>query len=127
MNYEKIDKTIHTFLEEFNEMCRTERRDFLIRERLVNYESGSSIKKYNVTYRVKRKQNTWTIEAVSNGFWIFRRKFLLLKITPKKNNLNFTGLYTTSIRDFEESLLSQKLKDYLNTCKKLPHNAFVRS
>ena len=127
MNNEKIDQTVNAFLKEFNEMCRTERKDFLIRERMVNYESGSSIRKYNVTHRVRRKKNIWIIEAVSSGFWIFRRKFLLLKITLKKNKLNFSGLYTYSILDFEESLLEDKLKEYLNTCKKTPHDVFVKS
>lgn len=127
MNHEKIDKTVNAFLEEFNEMCRTERRDFLIRERLVNYESGSSIKRYNVTHRVRRKKNSWIIEAVSSGFWIFRRKFMLFRITVKKDKLNFSGLYTSSILDFEESLLENKLKEYLTICKKMPHDVFVKS
>jgi hypothetical protein len=127
MDTEKIDQTVNTFLEEFNEMCKTERRDFLIRERVVNYESGSSIKKYNVTHRVRIKKNVWIIEAVSSGFWVFKRKFLLLRITIKKDKLNFAGLYTFSILDFEESLLEEKLKEYLNICKKTPHDAFVKS
>lgn len=126
MNHENIDKTVNAFLEEFNEMCSTERRDFLIRERLVNYESGSSVKRYNVTHRVRRKKNIWIIEAVSSGFWIFRQKFLLLKITLKKDKLNFSGLYTSSIQDFEESLLEDKLKEYLNICKKMPHDVFIK-
>jgi hypothetical protein len=127
MNHQEIDKTIHAFLKEFNEMCSTERKDFLIRERLVNYESGSYIKKYNVTHKVRRKNNSWTVEAMTSGFWIFRRKFLLFKITLKKDKLNFSGLYTSSFPDFEESLLKNNLKKYLNICKKTPRDVFVKS
>lgn len=127
MNKENIDNAVNAFLEEFNEMCRTERRGFLIRERLVNFESGSYVKKYNVTHRVRRKKNTWIIEAVTNGFWIFRRKFLLFKITIKKDKINFSGLYTSTIPDFKEPLLEVKLKKYLNICKKTPRNVFVKS
>jgi hypothetical protein len=127
MNNEKINEIINAFLEEFNEMCKTERKSFLIRERVINYESGSSIKKYNVTHRVRRKNNAWIIEAISSGFWVFRRKFLLLRITIKKDKLNFSGLYTSSILDFEESLLESKLKEYLNICKNTPHDVFIKS
>lgn len=126
MNNQKIDEIVNTFLKNFNEMCTTERRDFLIRERIVNYESGSYTKKYNVTYRGRNKKNKWIIEAV-NGFWIFKKKFLLLEITLKGEKINFSGLYTHSIKDFEKSLLEDKLKIYLNTCKKIRHDAFVKS
>lgn len=126
MNNENINQIINAFLKDFNEMCKTERRDFLIRERVVNYESGSYTKKYNVIYRVRRKKNSWIIEAV-NGFWFFKKKFLLLQITLKGEKLNFSGLYTHSTRDFEKSLLDDKLKKYLNTCKRIRHDAFVKS
>lgn len=126
MNSEKNNQIVNAFLKDFNEMCKTERKDFLIRERVVNYESGSRIKKYNVTYRVRNKKDKWIIEAV-NGFWIFKKKFLLLEITLRGEKINFSGLYTHSIRDFEKSLLEEKLKKYLSICKKTRHDAFVKS
>ncbi|ALU75111.1 hypothetical protein J2Q11_11525 [Tenacibaculum finnmarkense genomovar finnmarkense] len=129
MSNENIDKIINAFLKDFNEMCKTKKRDFLIREKIVNYESGTYSKKqvkYNVTYKVSRKKNIWVIEAI-NGFWFFKKKFLLLQITTKGEKLNFSGLYTHSFKDFEKSLLEDKLKIYLNTCKKIRHDAFVKS
>ncbi|WP_062057933.1 hypothetical protein [Aquimarina longa] len=127
MKNENINRIIETFLSDFNEMCKTNRKDFLLRERMVTYESGSFIKKYNVTYRLKQKNNSWLIEAVSSGFWIFKKRFLLLRITKTNNKINFSGLYTSSIPDFEESLIEEKLKKYIEICKSLPQNAFVNS
>ena len=127
MDNNKFNEIVNSFLKEFNEMCSSTRKDFLLRERVVNYESGSSVKRYNITHRVKRKNNTWTIEAVSSGFWIFKKRFLLLRITRNRRNVNFSGLFTPSISNFKDSEIEEKLKEYLKTCKALPQNIFVKS
>lgn len=128
MDNEKFDQYINTFLDKFNEMCKSERRDFLIRERVVTYESGSRIRTYHVTHQLKRKNdNTWVIEGITKGWWIFKSKFLLLRVTRKKNKVNLSGPYTSKIKDFNSSELEVKLNEYLETCKKIPREAFVRS
>lgn len=127
MYEQQLDKIIETFIGNFNKMCKSHRRDFLIRERIVTYESETSIKRYNVTYVVKKSRDKWSILAISHGFWIFKRKFPLFKISRFNGQINFSGLYTSSILDFKESLLKEKLEEYLDCCKKLPQNAFVCS
>ena len=61
MQEEHLDRIINTFVRNFNTMCKDHRRDFLIRERTVTYESGESIKKYNVTYVVKKTSRKWIL------------------------------------------------------------------
>lgn len=127
MDNSRLDKTIDEFLSRFNQMCATERRDFLVRERKVNYEHGSRIKTYHVTHQVRKRGNEWLIEAVSSGFWIFKRRFPLLRITKRHNLINFAGIFTSSIRDFKEEQLEEKLNEYLEICKNQPHDVFIKS
>jgi len=127
MDNDKIDKIIIDFLEEFNQMCSTTRRDFLIRERIVNYEYSSSIKRYDITHQIKRKNDEWLIEGVSVIFWIFKKRFPLLRIKRKNNLINFTGLFTHSFPDFEVALIEDKLKEYIEICKEQPEDVFVKS
>ncbi len=127
MDNSSLDKIIHEFLPKFNKMCATERRDFLVRERTVNYEHGSRIKKYQVTHQIRKRKNEWLIEGVSNGFWIFKRRFPLLRITRRRNLINFAGVFTSSIHDFKEEQLEEKLNEYLEICKSQPHDVFIKS
>lgn len=124
---EQLDQIIETFVHNFNTMCKEHRRDFLIRERTVTYESGDTIKTYNVTYIVKKTSDKWKILAVNNGFWVFKKKFPLFEISRAKGKMGFNGLFTQSIPDFETSMLAENLEKYLEHCKKLPQDAFVRS
>ena len=121
-----IEKLISSFLKDFNKMCDTERKDFLIREKLVTFESGTSIKKYNVTYELKSKSDNWSIDAVTKGWWIFKTRFPLLKITRKDQKITFSGLYTESIKPFDSANLKENLDKYISICKALPQDAFVR-
>ena len=57
MNNSRMDVIVEKFLLKLNMMCEKDRRDFLIRERTVNYEYGSSIKTYKVTHRIKKSKN----------------------------------------------------------------------
>ena len=72
-----IERVISQFVDAFNLMCKTGRRDFLVRERMVNYESESRIKRYPVEYKMKGKGDEWDIFAESEGFWIFKKNFPL--------------------------------------------------
>ncbi|KAA1248030.1 hypothetical protein [Aquimarina sp. RZ0] len=127
MENEKIDKIINDFLKEFNQMCTTTRRDFLIRERIVTYEHGSSVKRYDITHQVRRRNNEWLIEGVSSIFWIFKKRFPLLKISRKNDRISFKGLFTAAFSDFDVSLIESKLKEYMEICKKQPKDVFVKS
>ncbi|MBL56693.1 MAG: hypothetical protein CMP61_05855 [Flavobacteriales bacterium] len=127
MKDHQIDSIINNFLNDFNKMCQSERKDFLEREQTVNYEYGSEIKKYKVVYQVRKSKNIWLIEAVNNGFWIFKKRFPLFKITRKKDKINLTGLFTHSIKDFELKDLENKLKLYLSICKNQPNDIFTKS
>ena len=127
MNEEQFDRIINTFVTDFNRMCSSERKDFLIREKKVQYEDGPRIKRYNVTYEVKKSGKTWKIQAVSSGFWIFKKRFPLLTIQWKKGEFHLKGLYIKDMKRFEDSLLGSKLSKYLEKCRSLPQNAFIRS
>jgi hypothetical protein len=127
MSNEKLDIQIDKFMVRFNIMCRKERRHFLIRQRTVEYEYSSEIKKFEVTYRVKKKRDEWLIEAVSDGFWIFRRRYPLLRITRNDNRIRFAGMFTSTIPDFDINLLEEKLDEYLVICKNQPKNVFTES
>ncbi len=126
INNSKMDKITQEFLLKLNEMCKNDRRDFLIRERRVNYEHGSEIRKYTVTYRIKKAKNIWIIEAVSSGFWIFKKRFPLLRITKKNTMVNFSGLFTSTISDFKIDQLEDKLHTYLEICKNQPRDVFIK-
>ncbi|MEM1136271.1 MAG: hypothetical protein AAGI07_10570, partial [Bacteroidota bacterium] len=97
-----FNNTIKTFLKDFNEMCRADRKDFLIREKLVTYEHSTRTQRYEVTYRVRSKSNIWFIEAVTDGFWIFKKRFPLIRITRNKDMVDITGVHTGSIRNFKQ-------------------------
>ena len=122
-----FDHIITNFLVRFNQMCTTERKDFLIRERWATYESGKKLERYNVSYRLKSSLDKWKVEAVTKGFWIFRKKFPLLEITRKKGIVNFSGMFTYSIPDFNENELEKKLEEYLAICKSVPQDVFIKS
>ncbi|MEW7292473.1 hypothetical protein [Aquimarina sp. 2304DJ70-9] len=127
MENEKIDKIIIDFLEEFNNMCTTTRKDFLIRERIVTYEHSSSVKRYNITHQIRRKNNEWLIEGVSTIFWVFKRRFPLLRINRINDKIRFTGLFTSSFLDFDIQLVESQLQEYLEICKKQPEDVFTKS
>ena len=127
-NDNDMSQTLNDFVERFNSMCKTERKDFLLRERLVNYESGSSIKTYYITYVLKEQKDRYRVIGLSNGgFWIFRKRFPLLDIEIKGNELKFKGLYTSTIPTATKETLKECLDKYLDICKKLPQNAFIKN
>ena len=127
MTDQKIDSIVNKFLADFNKMCEKESKHFLERERTVNYESGTRIKKYKVKHQLKKSKNTWLIEAVSSGFWIFKSKFPLLKISLKNNKITFSGMFTYNFSPFKAELLEEKLAEYMTTCKKQPKDVFTKS
>ena len=127
MNDWKLDMLIENFLVRFNKMCERERRDFLNRERTVNYETGSRIKKYKVVHQLRKRDNEWLIEAISDGFWIFKKRFPLLRITREMNKISFAGMFTHTIHDFEVEQLEEKLNEYLKICKNQPEDVFTNS
>jgi len=127
MTNKEIDKILESFLERFNEMCQNEKKHFLYRERTVTYENSTRIKKYQVTYKLKKENNGWTINAVSNGFWVFKKKFPLLRITKTNDQITFSGMFTSTINQFSLDKLEEKLEVYLDICKKQPENVFTKS
>ena len=78
-------------------------------------------------HRLKKRNNVWLIEAVSNGFWIFRRKFPLLRIVRYNNMISFYGMFTYDIADFEVNKLKSKLEIYLENCRKQSYDTFTKS
>jgi len=128
MDHNKIEKALNHFIVAFNAMCKKERRDILLRERTVTYESSSSIKTYYVTYAVKKYGNTWKVFGLSDGgFWIFRKKFPLFDVVISKEEIQFKGLYTSTIPTATEDNLDACLEKYTAVCKALPQNAFINS
>ncbi len=127
MNNERFHIIVESFVKEFNKMCKAERKDLLIRERMVEYEYNSELKRYSVKYIVRKWRSTWRIEAVGRGFWIFRARFPLIKIKKSDHFVTVTGLYSQSISKFDVNLIDQKLKEYLLICKRLPRDVFIRS
>lgn len=129
MNEEQIEQVIQGFLNDFNEMCKSMGREHLIRERTYNYESGPRTTKrsYKVTYVAKKRGRHWKITGKSEGFWIFRRTFPLFKIMQSNDKFTFKGLYVKNMTDFGADQLKEKLDEYLNICKNLPHDVFVNT
>lgn len=119
---------LNSFLKRFNEMVNTERKDFLIREELVTYEYSQELKRHNVTYRVKKSLGRWTIEATTDHFWLLKRRFPLIKMKRNKGMVTITGLFSKKISEpFPEEELDTKLTEYLEICKNIPTDAFVKS
>lgn len=128
MTEKEITALVEGFLVRFNEMCKTERKDLLQRTATVNYEHGSRLKTYKVKHRLKKGKGVWNIEAVSSGFWIFRKRFPLLSIYKWKNNkIKFLGMYTHNITEFDVSELESKLDLYLTNCKNQSNDTFTQS
>ncbi len=124
---EKYDEIITQFVDNFNNMCDEERRDYLIRERIINYESGPRTKRYEVQYQMRKRGNTWKIEAVSGTVWPFRRRFPLITLKLVDDRFQTIGLYNGQIKEFSPEELELKLKQYLDKCRTLPQNAFIKS
>lgn len=128
MDHNKIENALHKFIGAFNAMCKKERRDILLRERTVTYESSSSIKTYYVTYAFKKYGDTWKIFGLSDGgFWIFRKKFPLFDMVKTKEGIQFKGLYTSTIPMATQDNIEACLEKYIEVCKTLPQNAFINS
>ncbi len=123
---QSTENIIKDFLYDFNQMCKSSRKDFLVRHKTVQYESGPSTKTYNVTYHMKKGSNKYDIIAQTGG-WIFKSKFPLLAIEFKGDNAGLKGLYTAGFGSFPKKELKEKLAAYLEECKNLPQNAFTRS
>ena len=122
-----IEATVDQFIKDFNTMCKTTRKDLLVRERVVQYETGSGIRKYNITYKAKKGKNKIDIVGETAGFWIFKSKFPLFSIQQVQGKLKFSGLYTSKFTVMEESELKQNLQKFLEICEKLPKDAFTKS
>lgn len=122
----QFESTVNQFITKFNAMCKTQRKDFLIRERMVTYESGTGVRTYNVTYKAKINGPQYEIYARS-GFWIFGKSFPLFKFLVQNGSIIFHGMYTKHFPPFPPSELEVKLNSYIEICKKLPKDAFVRS
>lgn len=128
MTNNEIDTILGKFISQFNAMCRSERKDFLLRERTVNYESSSSVKTYYINYEMKRYNNTWKIYGVSeNGFWIFKKKFPLLDLVKSQDKIIFKGLYTSTIPTATADNFQECLDKYIEVCKGLPQNVFINT
>lgn len=125
---ERLNAVVRDFVYHFNEMCRLRRKDLLVRQKTVQYESGSRLQTYQVSYRVKVTKKDWQIYAVSNGFWIFKSKFPLFRIIKLDHKLSFAGLYTEDLASIPISAnqLKEQLDRYLHKCEKLPQDAFTK-
>ncbi|PHN07289.1 hypothetical protein [Flavilitoribacter nigricans] len=126
---DRLDRVVENFVGAFNEMCRSKRKDFLVRQKMVNYESGSRLVSYRVTYKMKSTSREWRIFAATSGFWIFRSTFPLLRILKKEHSLSFSGLFTEDLKSISRSpeQLKEQLDHYLQICESLPRDAFINS
>lgn len=124
MNDDQVSGIISQFLTDFNRMCRTQQRSFLIRERIVAFETGPTVFRVPVTYRVKRHQQRWQIFARNR--WFFWQKYPLLEIIREHDSIRLEGLYTGNFQSFPVSQLSSQLQVYLHYCQNLPPDAFTR-
>ncbi|WNJ18387.1 hypothetical protein [Pontibacter sp. G13] len=127
MSEESFEAILEDFVEAFNVMCKTQRRDFLVREKVVDTETGPEVIRRKVTYRVRKSFGKWQVEAVTKGFWIFRRKYPLLKFAREEDVTEIWGLYAKELGKVHDDDLAEALRGYQEKCRKLPHNAFVRS
>ena len=126
MTHEAFHEAVVAFVLKFNKMCEQERKDFLVREYTVNYESGPSIQQHSVTYKVSNDGDVWEVNA-ERGFWVFKSKYPLIRITKDGDMASISGLYTKALGDFEASQIEEKLDAYIEICRKLPQDAFVKS
>ncbi len=126
---DELAPVVESFIVDFNKMCREGRKDHLLRERVVQYESGPERVQYKVTYEAKKRKTGWQVRAVTKGFWIFKKKFPLMEINVQPGTISFKGLYAQGLKpiDINPDELKRELNSYIKTCKILPPNAFVNS
>lgn len=125
MREHEIETIARDFVFKFNRMCQSERRNFLVKKRNITYETGTQVKTYHVNYQIRKRRNAWQVDAVSDGFWIFKKRFPLLRISQNQGKIRFSGPFTADISDFEPKLLKQKLDEYMEICKKQPADVFA--
>lgn len=126
MNNQQI---VENFVAEFNQMCRANGRDYLLRETGATGESGAVIKRYNVEYKLKTTSYGWEIYGESRRFFFFTKEFPLLTImTRGDNKLGFQGLFTENMPRIDPNNpaeLQQVLQNYLKNCRNMSETAFV--
>jgi len=126
---DELEPVVKSFITGFNKMCREGRKDHLLRERMVEYESGPEKVQYKVSYEAKKRKKGWQVRAVTKGFWIFKKKFPLMEINVQDGTVSFKGLFTQDLNpvDAHPDDLYKELQRYIGICKDLPPNAFVNS
>lgn len=120
-----IDKSINKFILEFNNICISKRKDFLLRERASTYEGRTTVKKYKVIYKVEKKTSRWDIYAESKTLFIFKKKFPLFRILNNDGMIMFEGLFTKNFKPFKAQDIDTYLNQYIENCMNKPHNAFI--
>ncbi|MEL6654541.1 MAG: hypothetical protein AAFQ87_27450, partial [Bacteroidota bacterium] len=95
---DELEPVINSFIKGFNKMCQEGRKDLLLRERMVEYESGPRKEQYKIRYEAKRRKDGWQVRGVTKGFWIFKQKFPLMEIKVLPGTVSFKGLFTDKLQ-----------------------------
>ncbi len=129
MSSQPNKQVVENFVAEFNQMCRANGRDYLLRETGATGESGAVAKRYKVEYKLKTTSYGWEIYGESRRFFFFTKEFPLLTImTRGDNKLGFQGLFTENMPRIDPnnpSELRQVLQTYLEKCRNMPETSFV--
>ncbi|MFK7924312.1 MAG: hypothetical protein AB8H47_20310 [Bacteroidia bacterium] len=125
----ELEPVVNSFIVGFNKMCHEGRKDHLLRERMVQYESGPRKVQHKVSYQAKKRSDGWQIRAVTKGFWIFKKKFPLMEIKVQPGTISFKGLFTQDLKpvDPNPDALYAELQRYIGICQALPQDAFLNS
>lgn len=126
---DELAPVVESFIVGFNKMCQEGRKDHLLREKMVEYESGPRKVHYKVSYEAKKGKGGWQIRAVTKGFWIFKKKFPLMEIKVQAGTISFKGLFTEDLNPVDPNPddLYTELQRYIGICKALPQDAFLNS
>lgn len=126
---------IDGFLNSFNAMCKSEKKDRVIRENPDNGE-GPSTSTYKVTFVAdfyqSKSTSKWCVYGLNTFLFFFKKKFPLFDIAlfqdTKGNHLYLKGLHTTDRRETINSKddLRKHLQNYLIHCKSISVDAFTK-
>ena len=119
---------VQNFAANFNQMCRGSGRDYLIRSTSGEENKGKE-KTYTVEYKVEDLGYGWSIYAEWRKWYFFSKKFPFVNIEETGNNkLKLSGLFTENMPEISRSPaeLQQLLQKYLEHCRNIPRDSFVR-
>ena len=132
MDIENLELVVDNFLIRFNQMCKSQRKNYLIVEH-PNRGEGPTSTRYKVKYKSRLEQGKrckLSIFGQARILFVFPKKFPLCDIFISEGDIVIKGLYTQSLEKGSKNTplaLEELLKQYHNICSDISAYNFTRA